>query len=52
MSASTETINRDPDSFRAAPGLNRSEAVRKAQQLRIAADMKNLADGERASGVT
>jgi hypothetical protein len=33
------------------PGLQRFEAIRKAAQLRIAADMKRLVDGERANGV-
>jgi hypothetical protein len=33
------------------PGLKRSEAIRKAAQLRIAADMKNWLTAKRAGGV-
>jgi hypothetical protein len=34
------------------PGLKRSEAIRKAGQLRIAADMKSWLTAKRAGGVT
>ena len=33
------------------PGSKRSEAIGKAGQLRVAADIEKLVDGERASGV-